>query len=65
MQTNTDNGGPAILDAAWERINALGGYSDPADLEGRGYGRALDEVLAIIEALGGRDPVTRPREIAA
>lgn len=65
MPSNTDNGGPAILDAAWERINALGGYSDPADFEGRGYGRALDEVLAIIEALGGRDPLSRRQEIAA
>lgn len=43
------------LDLAWEEINALGGR--PSTWYEDGYCDAVGEVLAIIEKLGGRDPV--------
>jgi hypothetical protein len=43
------------LDRAWEQINALGGVAIPGDSPA--YGEAIDAALAVIEALGGRDPL--------
>lgn len=53
-----DAGAPErpALDCAWELINARGG-SDSA--RGIGYGAALEDVLGIIEQLGGMDPARR------
>lgn len=49
----------AVLDELHAAVNALGGYADPNDAEARGYGRALDDVLSLIEARGGQDPCVR------
>lgn len=63
----TDN-----LDAAWEAINALGGYAkSEAELRSNyscedhyngGHAKAIGEALAIIERLGGMDPLERKRQ---
>ena len=50
-----------LLDKAWERINALEGHY-LSDEVSRAYDKAIDQALAIIEDLGGRDPSTRKSE---
>jgi hypothetical protein len=45
------------LDMAWGEINAIGGTADVHDRYGAGINRAVEEALAIIERLGGRDPL--------
>lgn len=47
------------LDEAWGRINAMGGtIVDDRDDYGRGRNHAINQALAIIEELGGKDPAT-------
>lgn len=48
------------LNQAWKQINALGGYVAPDDAHGQGYSKAINDALAIIEALGGRNPERLP-----
>lgn len=47
------------LDKAWAAVNALGGTFYPLDAGSRGYKRALDDAIAAIERLGGRDQQMR------
>lgn len=60
------------LDAAWDAINVLGGYAK-TETELRssysceehfdgGYVKAIGDALAIIEGLGGMDPLERKRQ---
>lgn len=53
-----------VLDFVWAEINALGGaFPDCADQYDRakdeGFSEAIDAALAVIEQLGGQDPLTR------
>lgn len=41
----------AELDAIYDAVNARGGYVPPGDMAGEGRGRAIDAVIAAIEAL--------------
>lgn len=50
---------PDALDTAWAQINALGGTAEPGDEAGAAVNRNVDQALALIEALGGRDPLKR------
>lgn len=50
------------LDKVWEKINALGGTYSVGDLESTGYCKAIDDALAIIEDLGGQDPLQVKRD---
>ena len=43
------------LDALWGKVNALGGGA-LTEFD-RGYVRAIDEVLDLIEAAGGKNPL--------
>lgn len=45
------------LDLAWEEINALGGL--PSTEAESYYNRAINDALALIEALGGSDPAPK------
>ena len=54
--------GRASLDKAWHIIAAQGGYVAPHDVAGNAYAEAIGEALAIIESLGGMDPLVRGRE---
>jgi hypothetical protein len=47
------------LDLAWERINALGGYTAENDKYGCGINDTVSQALEIIEALGGGDPLPK------
>ena len=47
------------LDAVWTAVNSLGGTFAPTDEWARGYNDAIEEILNIIERLGGCDPLTR------
>lgn len=40
------------LDLAWANINALGGASEPGDIEARGYVGAIRDALKALEDLG-------------
>lgn len=56
----------AVLDFLWAEVNALGGPSPAcADQYDRakdeGFSEAIDAVLAVIEQLGGQDPLARER----
>ena len=46
-----------ILDDLWSEVNALGGTA--TDAESHGYVAAIERVLNLIEARGGRDPLGR------
>lgn len=50
----------AMLNAAWEQINAIGGTHEQHDDVGRGINHAVGLALNVIEGLGGSDPLTRP-----
>jgi len=45
------------LNAAWTKINALGGTVAPGDTVGEAYCNAVDEALKILEAVGAKDVV--------
>ena len=47
------------LDRAWYEINALAGWHHPNDRFATGYSEAIGHALAVIERLGGRDPLSR------
>lgn len=47
-------GVPAI-DLAWEAVNALGGTAD-GSAASHAYVKAIEDALAAIENLGGKDP---------
>lgn len=49
----------ATLDAAWEKINALGGTVGEYDDFGRGINHAVEQATGIIEDIGGMDPLKR------
>lgn len=53
------------LDAAWERISALGGRTTPDDKRGQGVNWAVERALAIIEDLGGLGPKHRECDCGA
>ena len=55
-------GREAALDEAWRLINARGGYSAPDDIAGAAHNEAIGVALAIIEKLGGMDPLQRGKE---
>ena len=52
----------AVLDRAWEMINALGTYRDSDEAYWYGWGDAIKGALEQIDELGGMDPVERQKE---
>ena len=53
-----------ILDAVWHALNALGGTFDPSDREAAARDAMLGQCIAVVERMGGRDPLARDREAA-
>ena len=56
---NSDAETTWALDQAWGRINSLGGTYLPGDLVAKAHVDAIGAALAIIEELGGMDPLQR------
>lgn len=56
---NCDAESTWMLDQAWHRVNSLGGTFMEGDLVAKGYCEAINACLAVIEELGGMDPLQR------
>lgn len=51
------------LDRAWEEINSLRALDPTIGLFEHGHTAAVNKCLAIIESLGGKDPLRRKHEL--
>jgi hypothetical protein len=49
----------SALDLAWEEINALGGVAEKGNEREQGFVAAIGKGLAVIEKLGGSDPLPK------